>query len=153
MVLPHILNSRGGEGKIARLNYLNSGAPFDSGQFNDMRGLAEGLLRLGQAPLEPSLGGIFFRRSTGLGKSRPQGWLAFLVSILLLKWINPPGSTAIPLAAYLFTLFGRGFLPQVERAICELFRMPSGQHSASPAGRSRFILLLGVDLFRIDSHL
>jgi len=78
---------------------------------NDLRGSREGLPRLGQALPEarphwdflPTIDWFWVRAGI-------KGGLASVIAILLLKWINPPGPSAIPLAAYVFSLFGRGFL-------------------------------------------
>jgi hypothetical protein len=39
-----------------------------------------------------------------------KGGLATVIAVLLLEWINPPGSTAIPPMAWMLTIFGRTFL-------------------------------------------
>ena len=78
---------------------------------NDLRALEEGLPRLGQALPEakpewdflPTIDWFWVRAGI-------KGGLASVIALLLLKWINPPGPSSIPLAAYVFTLFGRGFL-------------------------------------------
>jgi uncharacterized membrane protein YccC len=78
---------------------------------NDLRGLSEGLPRLGQVLPESKPPWDFlptidwFWVKTGF-----KGGLASVISFLLLKWINPPGPGALPLAAWTFTIFGRGFL-------------------------------------------
>jgi uncharacterized membrane protein YccC len=78
---------------------------------NDVRSLAEGLPRIGQALPEakpswdflPTIDWFWVKAGVKTG-------LASVIAILLLKWINPPGPSVIPLAAYVFTLSGRGFL-------------------------------------------
>src|SRR5215469_235414 len=78
---------------------------------NDLRALAEGLPRLGQPLLEGKPGWDFLPTIDWFWvKAGIKGGLASVISILLLKWVNPPGPAAIPLAAYLFTLSGRSFL-------------------------------------------
>jgi hypothetical protein len=75
---------------------------------NNLHGLAEGLPRLGQALPEAKPHWDFLPTIDWFWvKAGVKGGLASVISILLLKWINPPGPAAIPLAAYLFTLFGR----------------------------------------------
>src|SRR5258708_8644611 len=39
-----------------------------------------------------------------------KGGLAAVISILLLKWINPPGPASLPLMAWTLTILGRPFL-------------------------------------------
>ncbi len=39
-----------------------------------------------------------------------KGGLASVISILLLRWINPPGATIIPLTAWVFTILSRPFV-------------------------------------------
>src|SRR6202051_3182298 len=68
----------------------------------------EGLPRFGQAlpeakphwDLLPSIDCFWVRVGV-------KGGLAAVISIVLLKWINPPGPTAIPLMAWLLTILGR----------------------------------------------
>jgi uncharacterized membrane protein YccC len=80
-------------------------------ELNNMRSLAQGLPRLGQ-PLPvarphwdflPTID--WFWVKIGI-----KGGLAASISILLLKWINPPGPTAIPLMAWTLTVLSRPFL-------------------------------------------
>ena len=78
---------------------------------NDLRAQAEGLPRLGQPLSEAKSGWDFLPTIDWFWvKAGIKGGLASVISILLLKWVNPPGQGAIPLAAYLFTLSGRSFL-------------------------------------------
>jgi uncharacterized membrane protein YccC len=78
---------------------------------NEVRSLAEGLPRIGQAlpaakpPWDflPTIDWFWVKAGVKTG-------LATVISILLLRWINPPGPGVIPLAAWLFTNFGRTFL-------------------------------------------
>ena len=78
---------------------------------NDLRAVTEGLPRLGQALPEAKPQWDFLPTIDWFWvKAGVKGGLASVVSTLLLKWVNPPGPGALPLAAYLFTLFGRGFL-------------------------------------------
>jgi uncharacterized membrane protein YccC len=80
-------------------------------ELNNMRSLAEGLPRVGQ-PLPvakphwdflPTID--WFWVKIGI-----KGGLAAAISILLLKWINPPGPTSIPLMAWTLTILSRPFL-------------------------------------------
>jgi uncharacterized membrane protein YccC len=78
---------------------------------NDLRGSAEGLPRLGQVLPEARPHWDFLPTIDWFWvKAGIKGGLASVIAILLLKWINPPGPTILPLAAYTFSLFGRGFL-------------------------------------------
>jgi uncharacterized membrane protein YccC len=95
------------------ISFLGHFAAFRSirDDLNDLRALEEGLPRLGQALPEakpewdflPTIDWFWVRAGI-------KGGLASVIALLLLKWINPPGPSAIPLAAYVFSLFGRGFL-------------------------------------------
>jgi uncharacterized membrane protein YccC len=78
---------------------------------NDLRASAEGLPRHGQALPEAKPHWDFLPTIDWFWvKAGIKGGLASVIAILLLRWINPPGPSAIPLAAYVFSLFGRGFL-------------------------------------------
>jgi uncharacterized membrane protein YccC len=78
---------------------------------NDLRALEEGLPRLGQALPEAKPGRDFLLTIDWFWvKAGIKGGLASAIALLLLKWIHPPGPSSIPLAAYLFSLLGRGFL-------------------------------------------
>jgi uncharacterized membrane protein YccC len=77
---------------------------------NDVRSLAEGLPRLGQALPESKPPWDFLPTIDWFWvKAGVKGGLAAVISILLLKWINPPGPAIIPLAAWIFSIFGRLF--------------------------------------------
>src|SRR3984893_16379874 len=77
-------------------------------ELNNIRGAMEGLPRFGQAlpeakphwDLLPSIDWFWVRVAV-------KGGLAAVISIVLLKWINPPGPAAIPLMAWLLTILGR----------------------------------------------
>jgi hypothetical protein len=80
-------------------------------ELNNIRSLAEGLPRLGR-PLPvakphwnflPTIDWFWVRAGVKAG-------LAGVISIVLLKWINPPGAASIPLMAWVLSLFGRPFL-------------------------------------------
>ena len=76
-----------------------------------IRSASEGLPRFGQdAPkskvlwdFHPAIDWFWVR--TGI-----KGGLASVISILLLRWINPPGATIIPLTAWVFTILSRPFV-------------------------------------------
>jgi uncharacterized membrane protein YccC len=80
-------------------------------ELNNIRSALEGLPRFGQAQPEakphwdllPTID--WFWVKVGV-----KGGLAAVISILFLKWINPPGTAAIPLMAWLNTIAGRPFL-------------------------------------------
>src|SRR3984893_360419 len=77
-------------------------------ELNNIRSSMEGLPRFGQAlpeakphwDLLPSIDWFWVRVGV-------KGGLAAVISIVLLKWINPPGPAAIPLMAWLLTILGR----------------------------------------------
>src|SRR5580704_11515045 len=77
-------------------------------ELNNIRRAMEGLPRFGQAlpeakphwDLLPSIDWFWVRVAV-------KGGLAAVISIVLLKWINPPGPAAIPLMAWLLTILGR----------------------------------------------
>jgi uncharacterized membrane protein YccC len=78
---------------------------------NELRALAEGLPRLGQALPEAKPRWDFLPTIDWFWvKAGIKGGLASVISLLLLKWINPPGPASIPLGAWLFSVFGRPFL-------------------------------------------
>jgi uncharacterized membrane protein YccC len=80
-------------------------------ELTDLRALIEGLPRVGQPmpdakphwDLLPAID--WFWVKVGI-----KGGIAAVISILLLKWINPPGPTSIPLMAWTLTVLGRAFL-------------------------------------------
>jgi p-hydroxybenzoic acid efflux pump subunit AaeB len=78
---------------------------------NDVRSLAAGLPRIGQASPDANPSWDFLPIIDWFWvKAGVKTGLASVVSILLLQWIHPPGPAAIPLSAWLFTNFGRLFL-------------------------------------------
>jgi uncharacterized membrane protein YccC len=78
---------------------------------NDLRAVAQGLPRFGQALPEAKPHWDFFPTIDWFWvKAGIKGGLASVISLLLLKWIHPPGPAAIPLAAWLFSVFGLPFL-------------------------------------------
>ena len=73
-----------------------------------VRGMITGLPRVGHAPppikkgwnLVPQIDQFWLK--TGL-----KGGLSVVIAFLLMRWIHPPGATALPLSAWLFTIGGR----------------------------------------------
>jgi uncharacterized membrane protein YccC len=82
-----------------------------SADLEDIRSAAEGLPRFGQVPPEhksvwdfhPSIDWFWVKMGI-------KGGLAAVIAVLLLRWINPPGPAAIPLAAWVFTILSRPFV-------------------------------------------
>jgi hypothetical protein len=80
-------------------------------ELNNIRSLAEGLPRHGQPLPEakphwnflPTIDWFWVKAGVKAG-------LSAVISIVLLKWINPPGAASIPLMAWVLSLFGRPFL-------------------------------------------
>jgi uncharacterized membrane protein YccC len=80
-------------------------------ELNNIRSLAEGLPRLGRPLPEakphwnflPTIDWFWVKAGVKAG-------LSGVISIVLLKWINPPGPASIPLIAWVLSLFGRPFL-------------------------------------------
>jgi hypothetical protein len=80
-------------------------------ELNNIRSAMEGLPRFGQPlpeakphwDLLPAIDWFWMRVAV-------KGGLAAVISIVLLKWINPPGPTSVPLMAWLLTILGRPFL-------------------------------------------
>ena len=80
-------------------------------ELNSLRSLSEGLPRLGQPPPEVKHHWNFVPTIDRFWvKAGIKGGIAAVISIVLLKWINPPGPTSIPLMAWTLSLFGRPFL-------------------------------------------
>jgi len=81
------------------------------GDLEDIRSAAEGLPRFGHLPPEhkpvwdfhPSIDWFWVKMGI-------KGGLAAVIALLLLRWINPPGSAAIPLGAWVFTILSRPFV-------------------------------------------
>jgi hypothetical protein len=80
-------------------------------ELNNIRSAMEGLPRFNQPLPEakphwdflPAIDWFWMRIGIKAG-------LAAVISVVLLKWINPPGPASIPLMAWLLTLMGRPFL-------------------------------------------
>jgi hypothetical protein len=80
-------------------------------ELNNIRSAMEGLPRFGQPlpeakphwDLLPVIDWFWVRVAV-------KGGLAAVISIVLLEWINPPGSASTPLMAWLLTILGRPFL-------------------------------------------
>src|SRR5271165_4730548 len=80
-------------------------------ELNNIRGLAEGLPRLGQPLPETQHRWHFLPTIDWFWiKAGVKGGLSAVISIVLLKWINPPGPTSIPLMAWTLSIFGRPFV-------------------------------------------
>ena len=80
-------------------------------ELNNIRSLVEGLPRFGRPLPEAKPHWDFLPTIDWFWvKVGVKGGLAAAISILLLKWINPPGSSSIPLMAWTLTIFGRPFL-------------------------------------------
>jgi p-hydroxybenzoic acid efflux pump subunit AaeB len=78
---------------------------------NDARSVMEGLPRFGQPPPDAKPHWDFLPTIDWFWvKVGIKGGLAAVISILLLKWINPPGPASIPLMAWTLTILGRPFL-------------------------------------------
>jgi p-hydroxybenzoic acid efflux pump subunit AaeB len=78
---------------------------------NDLRSATEGLPRFGQ-PLPDAKPHWDFLPTIDWFwvKVAIKGGLAAVISVLLLRWINPPGPASIPLMAWTLTILGRPFL-------------------------------------------
>jgi uncharacterized membrane protein YccC len=80
-------------------------------ELNNIRSLAEGFPRRGRPLPEakphwnflPTIDWFWVKAGVKAG-------LSAVISIVLLKWINPPGPASIPLIAWVLSLFGRPFL-------------------------------------------
>ncbi|HXM26528.1 MAG TPA: FUSC family protein [Chthoniobacterales bacterium] len=80
-------------------------------ELNNIRSAMEGLPRFGQ-PLPDAKPHWDFLPTIDWFwvKVGVKGGLAAVIAVLLLKWINPPGSASIPPMAWILTIFGRSFL-------------------------------------------
>jgi hypothetical protein len=80
-------------------------------ELNNIRSLSEGLPRLGQPLPEPKPHWNFLPTIDWFWvKAGIKGGLSAVISIVLLKWINPPGPASIPLMAWTLSVFGRPFV-------------------------------------------
>jgi uncharacterized membrane protein YccC len=80
-------------------------------ELNNVRGVMEGLPRFGQPPPEAKPHWDFLPTIDWFWvKVGVKGGLAAVISVLLLKWINPPGPASIPLMAWTLSILGRPFL-------------------------------------------
>jgi len=80
-------------------------------ELNNIRGLAEALPRLGQPLPETHHRWHFLPTIDWFWiKAGVKGGLSAVISIVLLKWINPPGPASIPLMAWTLSIFGRPFV-------------------------------------------
>src|SRR5260221_1256991 len=80
-------------------------------ELNNIRSAMEGLPRFSQ-PLPEAKPHWDFLPNIDWSwvKIGVKGGLAAVIAVLLLKWINPPGSASIPPMAWILTIFGRPFL-------------------------------------------
>jgi len=80
-------------------------------EFANIRATMEGLPRTGQPLPEPKPQWDLLPRIDWFWfKVGIKGALSAVVSVVLLKWINPPGPAALTLVAWTMTLFGRPFI-------------------------------------------
>ena len=80
-------------------------------ELNNIRSAMEGLPRFGQPLPEAKPHWDFLPTIDWFWvKVGVKGGLAAVIAVLLLKWINPPGSPSIPPMAWILTIFGRPFL-------------------------------------------
>lgn len=80
-------------------------------ELNNIRTALEDLPRFGQPPPEAKPHWDFLPTIDWFWvKVGVKGGLAAVVSVLLLKWINPPGPASIPLMAWTLTILGRPIL-------------------------------------------
>jgi uncharacterized membrane protein YccC len=80
-------------------------------ELNNIRNAMEGLPRFGQPLPEAKPHWDFLPTIDWFWvKIGIKGGLAAVIAVLLLKWINPPGSASIPPMAWVLTIFGRPFL-------------------------------------------
>jgi uncharacterized membrane protein YccC len=81
------------------------------GNLNNIRSAMEGLPRFGQPPPEAKPHWDFLPTIDWFWvKVGVKGGFAAVISVLLLKWINPPGPASIPLMAWTLSILGRPFL-------------------------------------------
>jgi len=77
-------------------------------ELNNIRSAMEGLSRFGEPPPEAKPHWDFLPPVDWFWvKVGVKGGLAAVISVLLLKWINPPGSASIPPMAWILTILGR----------------------------------------------
>jgi uncharacterized membrane protein YccC len=77
-------------------------------ELNNIRSAMEGLSRFGESPPEAKPHWDFLPPVDWFWvKVGVKGGLAAVISVLLLKWINPPGSASIPPMAWILTILGR----------------------------------------------
>jgi hypothetical protein len=92
-------------------------------ELNNIRSAMEGLPRFGQ-PLPEAKPHWDFLPNIDWSwvKIGVKGGLAAVIAVLLLKWINPPGSVSIPPMAWILTIFGRPFLQAGEKGDLRAFQ-------------------------------
>jgi uncharacterized membrane protein YccC len=92
-------------------------------ELNNIRSAIEGLPRFGQALPEAKPHWEFLPTIDWFWvKVGVKGGLAAVIAVLLLKWINPPGSPSIPPMAWILTIFGRPFLQAGEKGDLRAFQ-------------------------------
>jgi uncharacterized membrane protein YccC len=80
-------------------------------EYSNIRATMEGLPRTGRPLPEPKPQWELLPRIDWFWvKVGLKGALAAVVSVVLLKWINPPGPAALTLMAWVMTLFGRPYI-------------------------------------------
>jgi p-hydroxybenzoic acid efflux pump subunit AaeB len=80
-------------------------------EFNNIRAIIEGLPRKGErSPHVKPQWDLLPRIDWFWVKVGIKGALAATISVVLLKWINPPGPAALTLTAWVLTLFGRPYI-------------------------------------------
>jgi uncharacterized membrane protein YccC len=92
-------------------------------ELNNIRSAIEGLPRFGQPLPEAKPHWDFLPTIDWFWvKVGVKGGLAAVIAVLLLKWINPPGSPSIPPMAWILTIFGRPFLQAGEKGDLRAFQ-------------------------------
>jgi uncharacterized membrane protein YccC len=92
-------------------------------ELNNIRSAMEGLPRFGQPLPEAKPHWEFLPTIDWFWvKVGVKGGLAAVIAVLLLKWVNPPGSASIPPMAWILTIFGRPFLQAGETGDLRAFQ-------------------------------
>jgi uncharacterized membrane protein YccC len=112
-------------------------------ELNNLRNALEGLPRFGQPLPEAKPHWDFLPTIDWFWvKVGIKGGLAAVIGVLLLKWINPPGSASIPLMAWILTIFGRPFLRVGETGDLRAFQ--NGFVKALALAGCVFVLILAT---------